>query len=198
MNYEDAKICSSCLDIYGFFYTDNGVFYQKCDSECHHRDLKAGMPPSEKKQARWDGFDFNEVATLCYGCGAALLRSGSRWSVWFCGTCKKRVSVLNQEMGEAVIPIGRHTLMNGIELKLEPEQKTSVSKRKTREFADSFLQFGNRIDRLAQWKKISISQNCRAAEFVPGHDVGLMKYLSSLNGLNKESSFEGMKGFILK
>ena len=31
--------------------------------------------------------DFNAEIELCRACGLVPLRSGSRWSVWFCGPC---------------------------------------------------------------------------------------------------------------
>ncbi|MBI3266938.1 MAG: hypothetical protein HYZ67_07810 [Chlamydiae bacterium] len=194
MNYEDAKICSSCLDIYGFVYSKMGVFYQKCDSKCLNRDLKKGMLLSEKKQKRWDGFDFNEFVTLCYCCGAELLKSGSRWSVWFCEACKKRVLEFNQEMGTSVIPIGRHSLMNGIGLKLEP----SVPKIKIEETIDHYRRFGASINHLDQWRKIAKSCNWRSAGLDSGQDVGVIRYLSSVKGLDKEEAFIGMRNFFLK
>lgn len=193
MNYEDAKICSSCLDIYGFVYSKMGVFYQKCDSKCLNRDLKEGMPLSEKKQKRWDGFDFNEFVTLCYCCGAELLKSGSRWSEFFCEPCKKRVLEFNQAMGTSVIPIGRHSLMNGIGLKLEP----LISKIKIEAITENLRQLGARIDYLAQWRKIIKSCNWRSAGFDLGQDVSLIKYLLSVKGLNKEEVFIRMRDFFL-
>ncbi len=193
MNYEDAKVCSSCLEIYGFIYLKSGIFYQKCNSKCPVRDLKETMPITEKEQAKWEGYDYNQVLTLCYCCGAEQLRSGSRWSVWFCETCRKRVLEFNQEIGVSLIPIGRHSLMNGIGLELGPV----VSKIKIKETIVNLRQLGTRSDHLERWKKTVKSRNWRSARLDEGQDVGLIKYLLSAKELSKEEAFLGMKDFFL-
>lgn len=191
MNYEDAKICSSCLDIYGFLHTGEEAYYQKCHLKCPDRDLKIDMPHGEKNQLPWDGFDYNEVVTLCYCCGTELLRSGSRWSVWFCEQCKERVVEFNTEADRTIIPIGRHSLMHGIGLKVEP----LVSKIKIIATIDEFNQLRASIAHLERWRKIPISRNWRSAELDSGQDVGLVKFLHSVEGFDKERAFIGMRDF---
>ncbi len=194
MNYEDAKVCSSCLEIYGFIYLKSGIFYQKCNSKCPVRDLKETMPITEKEQAKWEGYDYNQVLTLCYCCGAEQLRSGSRWSVWFCETCRKRVLEFNQEIGISLIPIGRHSLMNGIGLELGPV----VSKIKIKETFDDLRQLGARIDRMDQWKKIGKSHNWLSTGLDPEQDISLIKYLCSVKGFSKEDAFLRLREFFLR
>ena len=194
MNYEDTKVCSSCLDIYGFVYLKSGIFYQKCNPKCPVRDLKETMPITEKEQAKWEGYDYNQTLTLCYCCGAEQLRSGSRWSVWFCESCNKRVREFNQAMGVSLIPIGRHSLMNGIGLELGP----TVSKIKIKETIDDFHQLGARIDYLERWRRIVKSHNWRSARLDPEQDISLIKYLSSVKGLSREEAFLGLREFFLK
>ena len=74
---------------------------QRC--RCRHVD-----------EPTWPRYDFNEHLHLCECCRLVPLRSGSRWSVWFCDECKARVRDLNHTLGRYVIPIGRHSLMGGI------------------------------------------------------------------------------------
>ena len=57
----------------------------------------------------WGGFDFNEVITLCYCCGAVLLASGCKWGTWFCEDCKPRMVAINDVCGRYVVPLGRHS-----------------------------------------------------------------------------------------
>jgi hypothetical protein len=65
---------------------------------CHGRDT----------QEKWPHFDFNEWVHLCESCLQDTAASGSRFSPFFCETCR----VLVKHHAPAV-PIGRHTLMNG-------------------------------------------------------------------------------------
>ncbi|MFC1660795.1 hypothetical protein ACFL3S_04905 [Gemmatimonadota bacterium] len=60
------------------------------------------------------------MAELCYCCGQVLLRSGSRWSVWFCKECKEQVGLLHGRLGRYVIPIGRYSLHAGFRLGAKP------------------------------------------------------------------------------
>ena len=193
MNCEDAKICSSCLDIYGFIRTDQAVYYQKCNPKCPNGN-KMDMPSDEKEQLPWKGFDYNEIVTLCHCCGTELLRSGSRWSVWFCEPCKERVVTLNAEAGVAVIPIGRHSLMNGIGI----EGKPSISKKEIKAMAGSLNNMGSRIDCLEEWRKMAKSRNWQFAGLDPGQDAGLIKYLCLVESIDKEDAFIRMREFFLK
>jgi hypothetical protein len=66
-----------------------------------------------RAQPRWGG-DFNTYAELCRCCGLLLLRSGSRFSIWFCGQCLEAIKALNSSAGRCLVPIGRHSFMNGV------------------------------------------------------------------------------------
>jgi hypothetical protein len=57
----------------------------------------------------WQGFDINEWIRLCDCCLAVPLHSGSRWSPFFCARCQAEI-----QAAECGIPIGRHSLMNGV------------------------------------------------------------------------------------
>lgn len=64
----------------------------------------------------WPGYDFNLAVELCRCCGQVALRSGSRWSVWFCRGCLGLARELNHVLGRYAIPVGRHSLHGGIAL----------------------------------------------------------------------------------
>jgi hypothetical protein len=51
---------------------------------------------SRTDEPTWPRYDFNEHIHLCECCRLVPLRSGSRWSVWFCEECKARVRNLKQ------------------------------------------------------------------------------------------------------
>jgi hypothetical protein len=69
------------------------------------------------EDCRWPGYDFNMVAELCRCCGQVLLKSGNKFSVWFCDHCKEHVGLLNGRLGRYAIPIGRHSFHGGFLLK---------------------------------------------------------------------------------
>lgn len=61
-------------------------------------------------QERWEGYDVNEWIRLCDCCLAVAMRSGSKWSPFFCDDCRPKI--LAAERG---IPIGRHSMMNRVD-----------------------------------------------------------------------------------
>ena len=63
-------------------------------------------------EARWPGVDFNERACLCTCCGTEVLRSGSRFSPYFCRECQLLAMGVSLWERRLVFPIGRHSLMH--------------------------------------------------------------------------------------
>ncbi|HVA10428.1 MAG TPA: hypothetical protein VNG12_27250, partial [Acidimicrobiales bacterium] len=110
---DDAAVCGSCHQVRG---TALAGFHQRCACE----------PVPDPDEPRF-GQDFLMAAELCRCCGLVLLPSGSRWSVWFCPPCTRLARSFNEQLGRCVIPIGRHSLMNGVGLKgtgLPPVSRT--------------------------------------------------------------------------
>jgi hypothetical protein len=94
----DVFICSECFEIRGSWKSHSEVFRQRC--RCEEATLSE---PDET----WFAFDFKKLCELCYCCGAELVESGFESSVWFCGECRLRVEMLNEDCGRCVIPMGR-------------------------------------------------------------------------------------------
>jgi hypothetical protein len=97
-------LCRKCLVLRGaFFDSHNG-----CE-----RVQRCGCEPPEPP---WSAFDYNRAAELCRCCASRVIRCGSKWSVFFCDGCKRHVVAYNGAAGCTVIPIGRHSIMNGVAL----------------------------------------------------------------------------------
>ena len=58
--------------------------------------------------------DLHDNVRLCRSCVTALAPGSSRWSSYFCDACRPRVIGLNREAGRCVVPIGPHSIMNGV------------------------------------------------------------------------------------
>ncbi len=94
---------------------------------------------------------------LCRGCAAATIPSGSKWSVLFCDACKERVVAYNRAAGGCAIPIGRHSLMNGIFV-IDEDIESSLGP------------LFERIDRLTKWHR----QRVRAVvQTIPGDEPAI-------------------------
>jgi len=91
------RICGTCYALYETGRPDG------LDQRCR-------CGPSD--QEPWPGFDFNERASLCACCGTEALRSGSRWSPYFCHECQLLAMGVSLWCRRLVFPIGRHSLMH--------------------------------------------------------------------------------------
>jgi hypothetical protein len=101
--HHDFVLCGTCHELYEDAPQPGFATPQRC--KCRRTD-----------EPKWPRYDFNEHLHLCECCRLVGLRSGSRWSVWFCEECKTRVMNLNRLAGRCLIPIGRHSLMAGVGL----------------------------------------------------------------------------------
>jgi len=176
--YDQMKICKVCRFVYGplKFVEDNREFYQPC--ECN----SAYSWRNEKSLQRAFNLDLDEIITLCYSCGTELISSGTRWSVWFCKFCKEKILQFNStELYYAPIPIGRHSMMNGISLNLyRPGSMHSIPS-----FVQGVNSLFNRQDHLWEWRKLIVAKNCELAGLPTDQDVNLVDYLKATS--NEES-----------
>lgn len=187
VGYSKIKICSVCYDLYGFWnYNDDPtVFYQKCDCQPKKGDIKW--------ETKWGVFDFNEVVTLCYCCGQELLKSGSKFSVWFCDECKKRIMEFNSQFKMAIIPIGRHSFMAGIMVKHEDLQNQEIRT----QFCNAIVALFDRMKILYNWKEHIMQGNFRTLGLT--EDVLITEYLSTRDLLpSKDEAAKGMFEFFEK
>ena len=127
--------CRKCLILRGpFFDSHNG-----CE-----RVQRCGCEPADPL---WNAFDYNRAAELCRCCASRVIRCGSKWSVFFCEACKPHVVAYNGAAGWNVIPIGRHSIMNGVPLNTERPRKGSARAAFARGMSEVFDGIG-RLERL--------------------------------------------------
>ena len=98
-----AVVCGQCHLVSGEV---PGLFRQSC--RCHP---ESGWEPIP-------GYDFPRAAELCRCCGARLVRSGSKYSTWFCDPCLPLVRRFNEDAESYVIPTGRHSFHGRLALSL--------------------------------------------------------------------------------
>lgn len=103
---ERLVVCGTCGDVVGPAEDPPGAEAPR---------IQAGTCPAHAipEQPRWPRHDFNRFVELCRCCGTVPMKSGSRWSTWFCPACREEVDLLNQRLGRYAIPIGRHSVHAG-------------------------------------------------------------------------------------
>jgi len=103
----------------------------------------------EPKEPLWKAYDYNTAIELCRCCATETVRSGSRWSSFYCDACKAPVMHYNRAAGAPVIPIGRHSIMHGIIL----EGASADSPVSRAAFESQTAGLFARMDRLWKWHR---------------------------------------------
>jgi hypothetical protein len=138
-------LCRECLGLRGPCFDSFG----RCE-----RTQRCACEP---KEPLWTGYDYNCAIELCHLCGAATVRSGSRWSLFFCARCSTPVNAYNRAAGAVVIPIGRHSIMNGVVL----SGRAAASPVARDAFAAAMTSLEGRIGRLFRWQRDKVRRLLR-------------------------------------
>jgi len=143
-NRLNVKICRRCYELYGLIYIEDGhKVQQHCG--CNYTDEKT-----------WTYYDYNRHYETCYCCGLRIIECGSKWSIFYCPDCVSKIGRLNRTAGQCVIPIGRHSIMNGFAL-----SGSDLSENRD-EAIESFIQAHNRtaslIDLAYDYAKIILKR----------------------------------------
>jgi hypothetical protein len=162
---DKLQVCRDCGGLYGSCFLDDSSFEQLC--RCRRND-----------EALWPGFDFNEAVTLCHSCGLEPLRSGSRWSVWFCEPCKQVVTSLNDACRDYVIPIGRHSIQG---CRWQGELCVHAGQSDIDAFVNSLESMSERIDRLKVHAQHAVKENCRVGGYTSSNPT-TPEYIASVRG----------------
>lgn len=96
----ELDYCPDCADIYGVL---DGIG-KRCN--CERSSQTADL---------YIGGDFPTPFEICWYCQAEIIRSGSRWSTYYCENCRVPIRNLNDILerdGLVGLPIGRHTMMH--------------------------------------------------------------------------------------
>ncbi len=127
-----------------------------------------------RRQRGWDGFDFDEGVALCRCCGAVALRSGHRFSVWFCDACKQEVGLLNGRHGRYVVPIGRHSVHAGCVL----TSSDVMDLVRVQIFSDAFVGAAGAMTVLREWAGEAVRLTLAEIGIAPDGRVSLPEYLN--------------------
>lgn len=126
-NRLNLKICRECYMLHGQIYLKDG---QKVEQHCGCNRIEEEI--WTYKIGRYKvRLDYNQLYEICYCCGLRIIKSGTRWSQFNCYHCHSKISQLNATVGRCVIPLGRHSMMNGVFLDrkafTEPNSQAVIS-----------------------------------------------------------------------
>jgi hypothetical protein len=187
-----AELCPVCFTVRGSLQVERDTGDRDRYSQRCHCQRAGGTGE------RWSGFDFNTVVELCYGCGIEPIRSGSRWSIFFCSDCVDRAMTINRRHGQWIVPMGRHSVMHGAALSTEDAAEP---------FTRQVLNLSDAIDHLARYARDRVRRNALflatalRLDFDPwDHTTGidLAAYVGAARecGLRTQVAFEGFDGLV--
>ena len=92
----------------------------------------------------WPGHDVSRIADLCSVCARGTAGGSSRWSWLGCACCRAVELELRALFGICVLPLGRHSIMNGVGRRLADRDSDAA-------FALSLNNLFTSQDRLHDW-----------------------------------------------
>jgi hypothetical protein len=84
------------------------------------------------------------ACTICASCALAIVRGHTRWSMVHCKRCWGNARRINETAGRVVVPMGIHTIVNGLSL----SGADAASEDKFEAFATQMLSLFERISEL--------------------------------------------------
>ena len=183
-----ATICPVCFAVHGLLEIEGlgrGPYDQRCNCQ-------VDVEPAE----RWPGFDFNTYLELCRCCAMEPLKSGSRWSPYFCTECRDRVVSFNRRHRQWVIPIGRHSAMHG---DLLAGDEAAIEEH-AEHFALRVHGLFAAIDHLDKWASERVRQNIESLGCAAGQEIDLAWYLTAARTrpLEKQTAFNSLREHFIR
>jgi hypothetical protein len=174
------ELCGACRHFRGPWRSTRASAIHEQECACAPAVRRPGPVVSEDGASKvWPGYDYNEVAELCRCCGLDVLPSGSRWSVWVCEHYKDWVWDFNERVGRCVIPIGRHSMMNGFALPGSLARDDAL----VEQFANDMRSLVERMNWTDAWARRVVTRNLSACGLASGKDVPLGEYLGRARAL---------------
>ena len=189
---KDMGVCRNCGEIHGLLRLRGGGGFHHQTCSCEN---KRSTPQANDELEKYLNLDFGQAVTLCSCCGQVLMKSGSRWSAFFCNFCKQIIGDLNNAMGFSLIPIGRHSIMNNLSLSGKDFQDPKA----VSSFLEGTNSMNKRIELLADWKKIITAKNLKRIGYGRDPDIDLFSYLSQVTPdfWSQFPAFYGIRKFFL-
>lgn len=119
-------------------------------------------------QITWPDCDVSRILDLCQVCARGTAGGTSRWSWLACHTCRAVESALQSWLGVRVLPLGRHSILNGVARSVSDQRPVA-----SEQFAASFNSLGASWERLAAWGSEETHRLLAAVPAECGEDVPL-------------------------
>jgi hypothetical protein len=190
-NCSELIICKSCLKLYGnlILKNDNN---KSPETIWHSMNCKCKNDKKETVDPEKTASDAKTSVEFCQCCSMELINFGSKYSSFFCEDCMNLATFYNKISGKNLIPLGKHSLLNGI-LLVSP-----YTREEARQFNIQTKAFFKRITLIIEWQKLALFENLHDMGFDFKEDIPLSVYDKRIVGLKKDkySRFSNMVEFL--
>lgn len=128
---------------------------------------------------------------LCAVCGLTLTNGGhSRWTSLLCRSCIQRAKAVNSAGGQLVIPIGIHSIMNGVSLKMDGP----LNHERLVSFSDQLGATLNAVGGLQAYGRDLLKERCARFGYQAGELVPFADYLEAcaIRGVSIDDGWKRM------
>lgn len=162
----DLRLCRTCWLPRGPIDEDGLI--QRC--LCEIKTLKeAGRPDSWLLNGRAEDAGFK----LCPVCASAAVNVRCRYSLIVCEPCSEVVVEFNEAARACVVPISRHSIVNGSFSDRRRPRKDIA------DFIDALRDVGRKWDLMNAWEKGLVGEICSEAGLDDADDIALEDYLAA-------------------
>lgn len=128
---------------------------------------------------------------LCLTCAAVLRFDRTRWTVYHCEDCAGRIVRLNSGAGRLVVPLGKHSIVNGASIRRELTQEPE-------EVVDLLERTGAGVTQLRKWVRRRTADNLVRVGLPTDRDVPAERYCEAIGaaGRREEEAFYEMLRFV--
>lgn len=116
---------------------------------------------------------------FCVVCGLHVVRGHTKWAKLLCDYCFPRVRRLNDVHGRLLIPVGIHSMMNGVGQPLNPAPAPALTLAQAVAFADQFNAVLDAISAASSYGKEVLRRRCERLDLTGEGDVDVDRYLAA-------------------
>lgn len=174
---DDFRVCGRCFGLRG--------------EQSGRRQLCGCASPAERDaEQATQGRNWTMLKELCRCCAATVISAHHKFARWFCDECLTRVVEVNTACGTCIIPIGWHSIVNGVFISTNRHKDLPDLDAA----ADQLYAFLRESGGTWEWGRHVVEQHWIAAGLPAGGDVPLDHYLAAVAGLgvDKQALFEAL------
>ncbi|HEX9260268.1 MAG TPA: hypothetical protein VF855_12070 [Acidimicrobiales bacterium] len=114
---------------------------------------------------------------LCYVCGLGVTRGHSRWRSLLCDHCRPLVRAFNSKHRKLVLPLGIHSVVNGVAYSANPKAPPAATLAELTTFTDDLVACFGLVRAASEYGEKLVRDRCEGLGLAGNGDIPLGGYL---------------------